>query len=299
MRIDDLEVFRVLAETLSYTNTANRLYLTQSSLTRTIQQMEEELGFQLFDRSRRSVSLTAAGESFYRESQAVLESYRACVEKARDAEHGASGVVRFGAHMYFTNGVVYDIIEGFQAEHADILLKISSNDTEHMIHALNEGEIDCAICTGRSSGRDVERIALKRYRDCAVLSPQHPLAEREELDFSDLKNERFMVISRKLAGRGYEQICDKAHTADFDPNIEEQADSVAHLLALVATGKYVTILSENYQAMSCNRLRFVPLTDDSTVELAFLWNRSNQNPCVRTLADYVRQNFKRRVGDTL
>lgn len=299
MRIDDLETFRVLAETLSYTNTANRLYLTQSSLTRTIQQMEEELGFQLFDRSRRSVSLTAAGESFYRECQAVLNSYRSCVEKARDAETGSSGVIRFGAHMYFTNGVVYDIIDGFQAEHPDILLKISGNDTEHMIHDLNEGEIDCAVCTGRSSSRDVEHITLKRYRECAVLSPGHPLAGQEEVDFADLKEERFAVISRKFASRGYEQIREKAQTAGFDPKIEEQADSVAHLLALVATGKYVTILSENYQAMSCGRLRFIPFTDDSTVDLAFLWKRTNPNPCAGIIADYVKRNFKRRVGDAL
>lgn len=64
MRIDDIECFRILAETLNYTNAADRLYLTPSSLTRTIQQMEAELGFQLFDRSRRSVSLTAPARAF-------------------------------------------------------------------------------------------------------------------------------------------------------------------------------------------------------------------------------------------
>ena len=76
MRIDDIECFRILAETLNYTNAADRLYLTPSSLTRTIQQMEAELGFQLFDRSRRSVSLTAAGQSFYLNSEGILATPR-------------------------------------------------------------------------------------------------------------------------------------------------------------------------------------------------------------------------------
>ena len=102
MRIDDIEMFRVLAETLSYTNAANRLYLTQSSLTRIIHHMEEELGFQLFDRSRRSVTLTSAGQSFYENCEAVLKAYEDAVEKARRAEEGNTGIIRFAAHVYYT-----------------------------------------------------------------------------------------------------------------------------------------------------------------------------------------------------
>ena len=297
MRIEDIEVFRVLAETLSYTNAANRLYLTQSSLTRTIQQMEEELGFQLFDRSRRSVSLTAAGKSFYEQCGSVLDAYSNSVDQARYAMEGSTGAIRFATHMYFVNGVVYDIISGFQAENPEILLTVSASGTEQMIHDLNENLIDCGICTGRSANRDIERIVMRHYRECAVLPLGHPLADREEIAFGELKDERFMVISRKLASRSYEQIRAKAKAAGFDARVEEQADSVAHLLALVATGRYVTILSENYQSLTCGRLRFVPLSEESTVELSFLWNRNNPNPCVKVLAEYVRANYKKRVGD--
>lgn len=298
MRIDDIEMFRVLAETLSYTNAANRLYLTQSSLTRTIQQMEEELGFQLFDRSRRSVTLTSAGQSFYENCEAVLKAYEDAVEKARRAEEGNTGIIRFAAHVYYTYSVVYDIIEGFQMAHPEILLKISSSNTENMIHDLNEGSIDCAVCTGKSADKNIERIVLKHYRESVVLSPNHPLADREEISFEELKTERFMVISRNQAGRGYEQIKAKARAAGFDPYIEEQANGASHLLALVATGRYVTVLSDNYRGLCGDRLRFVPLTDESTVELAFLWKRTNPNPCVRSLAEYVKSNFKRKVGDS-
>ena len=299
MRIEDLEAFRVLAETLNYTNAANRLYLTQSSLTRTIQQMEEELGFQLFDRSRRSVTLTAAGQSLYEDCAKLLKNYEDIVERARNAQDGSRGIIRFAAHQYFTTGVVHDIIGGFQDENPDILLKLSSNDTEHMIHDLNEGAVDCAVCTGRSANRDIERIVLKHYRECVVLSPRHPLADREEIGFEELRDGRFAVISRDLAGRGYEQIKAKARAAGFDPYVEDLADSAAHLMALVSTGRYITVLSENYQPLACGRLCFVPLRDESTVELAFLWNRGNPNPSVRILAEYVKRNFKKRVGDSL
>ena len=299
MRIEDLEAFRVLAETLNYTNAANRLYLTPSSLTRVIQQMEEELGFQLFDRSRRSVALTAAGQSLYRDCEKLLSDYENVVERARISQNGSRGIIRFAVHQNFTTGVVHDIISRFQEENPDILLKISSNDTEHMIHDLNEGTIDCAVCTGRSANRDIERIVLKSYRDCVVLSPRHPLADREEMSLEELKDARFAVISRDLASRGYEQIKTKAKAAGFDPYVEDLADSAAHLLALISTGRYVTVLSENYQALACGRLCFIPLRDKSTVDLDFLWKRTTGNPSARILAEYVKRNFIERIGDAI
>lgn len=297
MRIDDIECFRVLAETLNYTNAANRLYLTQSSLTRTIQQMEDELGFQLFDRTRRSVSLTAAGQCFYQNCETVIDSYNSAVEKARHACEGKVGNIRFATHVYSSNGVVYDILGGFQQEYPEILVKVCSSDTEDMIHDLNEGLIDCAICTGKPASMNIERIVLRKYRDCIVVSPGHRLSEREEVDFRELRDERFATISHSSAGRGYEEIRTHARAAGFDPHIEENANSVAHLLAIVSTGRYVTMLSDNYKHLASGKLIFVPLSDEGTVELSFIWNRNTVNPSVRILADYIRQNFKRKTWD--
>ena len=299
MRIDDIECFRVLAETLSYTNAANRLYLTQSSLTRTIQQMEEELGFQLFDRSRRSVSLTAAGRSFYESCETVLADYHSSVEKARRAKDGSSGLIRFATHSFFVNSVVYEILEGFQHQYPEISLQISSCGSEEMIHYIKEESIDCAACTARPADKKLGRIILKHYRNCLVVSPWHPLADREEISFEDLREERFAVISRSVASRGFEDIKAKAGDAGFDPYIEEIADSVPHLMTYIATGKYVTLLSDNYRHLSSEKLIFIPLSDESTAELAFLWNRENPNPCVKVFAEFIKENFKRKIGDAV
>lgn len=298
MRIDDIECFRILAETLNYTNAADRLYLTPSSLTRIIQQMEAELGFQLFDRSRRSVSLTAAGQSFYLNSEGILASYYAAAEKARYAQEGHSGIIRLAVNVYFVNSFVYELLNDYQTGHPDILVRVSGSNTERMIYDLNTGTIDCAICTGRPADRDIERIVLRKYRDCAVFSTRHPLAQRGEVAFAELKQERFVVIARSLARRGYEQIRARARDTGFDASVEENASSVAHLLAIVATGRYVTLLSDNYRSLAAGRLKFVPLADKGTVELSFLWNRNCGNPCVPIFADYIRKNCKRKASDS-
>ena len=291
MKIDNIECFRVLAETLNYTNAANRLYMTQSALTRAIQQMEDELGFPLFDRSRRSVTLTAAGVSLYRDSQEFLDKYYHMVEKAQYAQEGYTGMIKFANHIFRVSPTELDIIHGFQTQYPEIYLDIKGMHSNEMIHALNENFIDCAIGTGKTVGKDIKSVVLEQVRDCVVLTPEHRLADRDEIDFEELRNERFTVISQGYAGHGYDIISSKARQAGFEPIIDEKAESVAHLLAVISAGKSITILSDNYRNLAMGRLKFIPLADQSHAELRFMWKEHTSNPCVELLADYVCDNY--------
>lgn len=297
MRIDSIECFRVLAETLNYTDAAHRLHMTQSALTRSIQQMEEKMGVLLFDRSRRSVTLTPAGYSFLADSKRMLESYHESVENAKNAARGIHGLIRFGAHIYSLNAVTLDIIQAFQKENKNISWKIIGADSAQMIYFMEEESIDCAIGTSESGNRNVETILLKQYRNCVVLPPNHNLAAKEAIRFEELRGERFFVISQHTASKGYDDIRRKAREAGFDPYIDVKADSVSHLMVIVAAGEGITILSENYRVQAYDKLKFIPLADESMVNLNFMWNRQNKNPCVQLLAEFVREKFRKKLHD--
>ena len=90
------------------------------------------------------------------------------MEKARYAQEGHSGIIRLAVNVYFVNSFVYELLNDYQTGHPDILVRVSGSNTERMIYDLNTGTIDCAICTGRPADRDIERIVLRKYRDCAV-----------------------------------------------------------------------------------------------------------------------------------
>lgn len=277
---------------MNYTNAANRLFMTQSALTRAIQQMEEELGVQLFDRSRRSVSLTPAGFSLYEDSQELLDRYYTIIEKARNAGEGCTGTIKFATHIFRVNAVELDIIHEFQKQYPHIYMDICSKHSNEMVYSLNEGFIDCAIGTGRSADKNIRRIVLEHFRDCVVVAPNHRFADREEISFEELKNERFTVISQSYAGRGYDVIKGKARQAGFDPYIEEAAQSVPHLMAILSTGRSITVLSDNYQDLALGRLKFIPLANDSVAELSFMWKDNVNNPCVKLLADFIQEKYK-------
>ena len=293
MRTEHIECFLALAETLNYTEAAYRLYTTQSTLSRTIFQMEEELGVTLFCRSRRGVTLTPAGQSFYEDSKGVLDDYNRCVARAKNAYKGERGKIRFGAHSNLVEPIALDIISGFSKSKPEIAWDISGMPTSRMIYALDEGDVDCIISPGIPHKASIERMFLKQYRECVVMGRSHPLAACGVLSMEMLRNEHFVVMSRDFSNRGYDSVISKAHAAGYNPTIVAKASSVPHLMTILASGEYITILSENYRNMALDRLSFVPLDGQYMTDFYFMWDTESLNPCVKHLADYVRSEFMR------
>lgn len=115
------------------------------------------------------------------------------------------------------------------------------------------------------------------------MSQNHLLSARGELSMADLRHERFVVVSRSYSSRGYDAVISKARMAGYDPSIIATATSVPHL---------VTILSENYRHMAWNRLSFVPLSGVNMTDFYFMWDTTNGNPCVKLMAEHVRNVFR-------
>ena len=292
MKTDSIECFLTLANTLNYTEAADRLYITQSALSRLILQMEEELGVVLFSRSRRGVELTAAGRSFYNDSIQFLKMYSDGIARAKLAQNGESGQITLGCHASSTEPLLFDIIEGFSKLHKDIVLDIKAMPTSEIIRSLDNGDIDCAVTSGCPVADGIEKILLQPYLECVVVAKSSPLASRESISINELKDTRIVTMSRTSSSRGYDNIIGLGRDAGFTPHIEAEAESVPHLLAMLAKGDAVTVLSTNYEYMAGDRFAFVPLAEEYTANMGFVYNVENANTCVHTLADYVRDNFE-------
>ena len=293
MRTGSIECFLVLAEKLNYTEAAESLFITQSALTKIIQQMEEELGVALFERSRRTVRLTPAGIAFVADGKKILRQYNDGLQRAREAHKGEFGTIRFASHQNNVEPAVLDILSGFRSRYPDILVNIAGMHTSAMVRAIDDGTVDCAVTSGQPVGKSIERIFIRQYRECAVLPKDHPLADRESIDFKELKNEQFIVMSRDYSGRGYNNVTGFSRAAGFSPKIQVSATSVPHLLTELVAANAVSVLSDNYEHMAHGRLRFIPLAGAPLSEIYFLWDTQNPNPCVHTLADHVRGSFGR------
>lgn len=291
MRIDNLECFLALAETLNYTEAASRLFITQSALSRTIQQMEEELGMELFSRSRRNVCLTPAGRSFAKDCERMVSQYYRGVERARSVEEGTRGNISFGCHSITISPVTLDILSCFHSRYAEIAIQVEAMPTSQLVYAINEEKIECAVSTGVSQKPEVKKVLLQQYRDCLVVAASHPLAGRERVSVKELRELKFAVMSRESSVRGHNAVMNCCWEAGFDPDIAVRALSVPHLLTILSMGEHVSILSENYRQAAGDRLAFIPLEKEQVTSLYFMWNTKSNNPSLKLFAEYVEQNY--------
>ena len=194
MTVEQMHEFVVLAEERNYLVAADILYSTQATLSRHIMAMEEELGFQLFNRSTKKIELTVEGSHFLpyaRNTVRLQEAYKVAIEQARQERSSALLVgYSFLASFYgFTDGLTQ-----LMTDHPELDIKISQGDSETLLRAVQEGNLDVAFIQENpfEKPRNIEYVRFATDVMVAIMTKDHPLAGRSSLELQELANDRFI-----------------------------------------------------------------------------------------------------------
>jgi DNA-binding transcriptional LysR family regulator len=145
-----LRSFVVVAQHQSFTKAAQALYTTQSAVSLMVKELEEEIGFRLFDRTTRQVLLSSSGQDFYRMANKLLEDFQAVMRDATDIATLRRGVVRVGAAEAVAVALIIPAIAAFRRERPGIDIQLVVTLVPSMFNALRNGDVDYII--GRAVG---------------------------------------------------------------------------------------------------------------------------------------------------
>jgi DNA-binding transcriptional LysR family regulator len=193
MEFRQLKTFRVVADLLSFTRAAERLYMAQSSVSAQIRSLEQELGVKLFDRIGRRVLLTDAGKKLYdyaRRIDAMTEEIRS--EVAGDSYLRGSLTVRVPE----TLAAVYmpAIVERFYREHPQVGLNFINCTDRQLREELNSGRIDLAFLIIESVNFSEVNVRLLKSEPLALVSaPLHPLVRKKRVRPRDLESQTLLL----------------------------------------------------------------------------------------------------------
>ena len=168
MNLRQLTYFTALAEELHFGRAAERLGMAQPPLSRQIKQLEEELGAQLFDRSRSAISLTQAGERLYERGVSILRQIEDAKLEVKRIGQGAEGRLRIGFVGSSTFGILPTIIKSFRANYPQINLSLNPMNNAQLHRALVAREIDVAF--GRPALRDPEFVTRELLEEKLILA---------------------------------------------------------------------------------------------------------------------------------
>ena len=192
--LDHVQEFIVLADNMSFVRAAERLFISQSTLSRHISALEVQLGVQLIERNTRTVYLTEAGIALYREFVKLMESVRNICKSAAEYSSSHTGRLRISVPAWSMAHLDKRILL-FCRLYPEIRLELNFCDPFVGQEQLQKGETDICVAMHTSSLSDQwEWVKLADERLCAVMSRENPLAARESVSFQDLKEEKFLLL---------------------------------------------------------------------------------------------------------
>jgi DNA-binding transcriptional LysR family regulator len=261
MELRHLRYFVAVAEAENVSRAALKLHVSQPGISRQIRDLEDEIGFALFERNAKSIKLTNAGKTFLTEARAVLQRADEAVKTARAIATGARGELHVGYAPSPTSRFLPPALRAFQAELPSARVKLHDCSTEEMIAGLREGKLQIAFMVRPTTGmmRGVHFEEIMRDAICVAVAPNHPLARRRSVSLKEVAQEPLAVYSRTEYPEAHEDLMAMFAKIKSKPNIAEEHDGVASLIAGVESGAGVALVPESIGCITGPRLKLVKL----------------------------------------
>lgn len=243
----ELECFIAVAEELSFTRAAHRLHLAQPPLSRHVRALEEKLGTRLFERSKRSVRLTAAGGLFFEETRGILPQLVRAGELTRRSGRGEIARLRIGFVSAVLSPELIETFRRFRARHPEVQVILQDQPPAEQLRAIGRGALDGGF-VGLEPGERIPGIA---YRACsreavACFVPSgHRLAGRDRIALKELAGEPMVAVSGEGAPAFSAYVHALCRSAGFRPRIVLESPRAQAVAVMVAAGSGVALLPES------------------------------------------------------
>ncbi|MES2696353.1 MAG: LysR family transcriptional regulator [Verrucomicrobiota bacterium] len=272
MELRHLRYFVAVASYGSFSQAAAVLRLTQPTVSRQVQDLEDELGVLLVKRTANAVTLTKAGEDFYEEAREILSQVDQSVERVRGGQQDRA--LRIGYVPSLAVGVMPRAIERFQTEHPRIRLELSDLAPAEINRRAANKQIDLAITIGACA--TVEEFAwreMSRISIVLILSPRHPLAKRKTVDPKALQSVTLIPLDRVAYPEYIPHLRKMLAAFGVKPRFSaHSADGILALFTAVEAGNGATLLLETTASlMPCSLVfrQFRPALKPVTVHVGY------------------------------
>ncbi|NJL64294.1 MAG: LysR family transcriptional regulator [Methylacidiphilales bacterium] len=284
-----LRYFLAVAEELNFGRAAERLNITQPSLSRQIQNLEKELGILLFERNQRQIKLTANGQIFLTEVEQILLRFDQGIQIAKRASRGEIGQLIVG----FQGSSVYDIIpmsiKAFRDRFPDVEVIMQPMETSQQVIAIAENNLDVGFVIPPITDANLKVEILLQEPLVLALPENHPLAAQSEIPITALANEPLILASRDRGCGLHEQIFDIYQSAGIHPNVVCAAREMQVMLGFVAAGIGISLLPSHVKNFQRTGVVYRVLTPEAPIAgLGIAWKSKNITPVLSTFLEIVR-----------
>lgn len=298
MELRHLRYFVAVADELHFGRAAQRLGIAQPPLSQQIKRLEELIGVRLFERDRRGVRLTAAGEALLPQARDILVQAERAAELARRAGRGETGRLAVGFVGSATLSVLPEILLRFRGRYPDVELELREMSTQDQLVALRDGTIRAAF--GRMSPVEPPLMRILVARDPMILALPSGLGRDmpNPVPLSIVAGAPFIMTPRHLGPGFYDLTISLCARAGFTPQVVQEAIQMQTIVGLVAAGVGVALVPASVERFQRDDVAYRRLEDrGSGSDLSLVWRQDNWPPIVGNLVA-VTQDVAAQVNDS-
>lgn len=271
-----VRAFLRVAQTRNFTRAAEELHVSQSALTVQIQQLEESLGVLLFQRSKRSVTLTEAGNDVHGPLRRLLEDAESIVLHARDLACARTGTVTVAALPSIAAEMLPAVIASFSATHSGVRVKVLDVVAERVRDLVRTGVADLGIATRFGPSDGLLATPLFSDRLMVFVPVGHELAGREHIGLRDVGRYPLILPSRESSVR--ENVEELAHREGMMVQPQHEVNFMHTALGLVRRGLGITILPESAAGTQAVGFERIALSRRAGLRHIDLLQQANRTP---------------------
>lgn len=292
MELRHLRYFIAVAEELHFGRAAARLHISQQPLSRQIRDLENELKVQLFDRTKRTIRLTEAGEIFLAEARKTLQQAERAVLLAQRVSRGEIGQLAVGFTGPALNSLLLESVRQFRERYPEVELTLNELRTIEQVEALKANRLHLGLLHPPIDDGSLILETLHREKLVAVVPNTHPLAREvsQSISLKELAGESFILFPRRVGPQLYDQIISFCQQAGFSPNIVQETIPQQTILGLVSVGVGIALMPASVRNLGRFGVAFRELAEPAPeLELAVAWHPNTMHPALPSLLGIARE----------
>lgn len=283
------------AEYGSFRRAAAALHVKQSTLSRRIHRLEEQLGVKLFERTSGGVRVTATGGEVVRTARHLLERMDRMISTARAAGCGEAGDIRIGVCSSLSAGNLRAALASYIKASPGVEIRLVESSRPRLLDGLRTGDMDIVIVVGETRDYPGSSMLLWSERIIVALPAEHHLINKDMIFWSDLKDESFLLSRRDPGSDLRNIVVQKLSAPGGAPDITIWDVSSESILAMLEAGQRISVHCESCAGLTFPGVVYREVRDasgPSYIPFTTCWQDDNKNPALARFLELLRAHHQ-------
>ena len=278
--------FLAVAEELHFKKAADKLFISQPGLSKQIKEMEEALGFKLFERNNRNVVLTAAGKYLKEEITLLLNDNERILRHAQHIATGNEGEIHLGYVGSAMQTIIPKLLIRFRKKYPSIHFSLQEMDNNRQINDLLGNKIDIGFVRLNEVPKALSLRPVFDETFSLVLPKNHALNSRNFTSLNQLKEEQFIFFEKAYSPSYHEKVMSMFEDCGFSPTVFHTSVHATTIYRLVENSFGVAIVPSSLKLGYNMDIKFIELKNvPQRAVLSLAWNKENRNPMLGHFLD--------------